>query len=36
VNNWAWLALATALVAALLAGSLIRLLMRLNRMDKMM
>ena len=36
VNNWAWLALATALVAALLAGSLIRLLMRLDRMDKMM
>ena len=35
VNNWAWLAMAVALVATLLAGSLIRLLMRLDRMDKM-
>jgi predicted unusual protein kinase regulating ubiquinone biosynthesis (AarF/ABC1/UbiB family) len=36
VNNWAWLAGAIALIAVLLAGSLIRLLMGLDRMDKML
>lgn len=36
VNNWLWLAGAIALVAVLLAGSLIRLLMGLERMDKML